>query len=1038
MKSIRKSALSTATCLQSAALAAALISFTSATSVQAQTATTTTADTPPVAGPATPGETNADGSDTSNSIVVTGSRIRRAELVQIEPTTSVTAQNILDRNLTNVADALNELPIFRGSVTPAGSQSSYGNGVNFINAFGLGSNRTLTLINGRRVVSSNLPSLFGPGSPGLQVDLNIIPTVLIDRIDAVSIGGAPTYGSDAISGTVNLILKTKYNGARFQATSGISDQHDGALYNLSGVVGRNFAEDRGNVTVALSYDDIRGIRGIDRKHIRDNIGSLRNCTGAGPAPADRRLNTTIGCNNGTADGVPARILFRNLTSPFLSSGGVILDDNTGDFSGFQFGPDGNLVPVIRGTNLTGFFESGGNSYQTSDQTQVTSDLQRFSANMFATFDLTPGITLFAEGLYYKAKARELGTSPSFNTFVFDPDVSGGLSFDTATVPFLTQSARTTLLNNGITQFNVSRSNEDLFDQSAASRTELKRGVVGARGEFGALGRMLNYEVSFNYGTNTIKNYTTQINQQRFINAVSFQQTPNGPACTLTPTIPVAPQQPVQPIADPNCKPLNLFGFGVASRDALNYIAEDTIDVAKVTQTVFNANLGGSLFDLWAGPVGFNVGYEHRTEKAAFEPDSFNVAGLGRGSAVAPTGGSFRLDEVFGEILIPLISPENHFIFHSAEIFGRIRHVQNTVNGGFNAFAAGGKIAIIPDIELRGNFTRSFRAPAITELFLPQSPTFENPPDLCTASAINAGPVPATRLANCTAFLTAANANPATYVLLASQASVAGISGGNPNLKNEKADSYTFGAIVRPRFIPGFTLTADYVNIKINDPIANLTTTQIASGCFDNPVFNTATPLAGNSFCSQLGFGPNGQIPNSPSNPAVRSGFVNGQVVKFSGITGVLDYVTSIKGISGRFNIGADALYVLNRVVDITGVAPSRSDGIVGDPVFSMQGRFNYYGERFGFGTQVNYTGQQLTSRLNRGPNPNDTREFDHYKPFVTINANIYFKTVDAFRFNLAVTNLTNRIGQNYFGYIIPASVNDDIGRRYSVSVTKDF
>ncbi|MEN8676205.1 MAG: TonB-dependent receptor plug domain-containing protein, partial [Alteriqipengyuania sp.] len=132
---------------------------------------------------------------TGDVITVTGSRIRRPEIVGTEPTTSISDDYYEDRNITSTADAINELPQFRGSVSPRGDQASFGAGVNFVNTFGLGSNRTLSLVNGRRVVSSNLPSLFSAGGPGVQVDLNIIPTILIERIDNVFVGGAPVYGS---------------------------------------------------------------------------------------------------------------------------------------------------------------------------------------------------------------------------------------------------------------------------------------------------------------------------------------------------------------------------------------------------------------------------------------------------------------------------------------------------------------------------------------------------------------------------------------------------------------------------------------------------------------------------------------------------------------------------------------------------------------------------------------------------------------------------------------------------------------------------
>ncbi|MEN8984798.1 MAG: TonB-dependent receptor [Alteriqipengyuania sp.] len=980
---------------------------------------------------------------TGDVITVTGSRIRRPEIVGTEPTTSISDDYYEDRNITSTADAINELPQFRGSVSPRGDQASFGAGVNFVNTFGLGSNRTLSLVNGRRVVSSNLPSLFSAGGPGVQVDLNIIPTILIERIDNVFVGGAPVYGSDAIAGTVNIILKDQYEGLDLSATSGISERGDAFTYNVSGVFGQNFADDRGNVTLALSYDDQDGVRGSERQHVRDNVSSLdNNCAPGTNQPAnDGRVNPNIGCNTGPNDGVPARVLFPNVKSPYLSTGGVITDVGFG----LAFNPDGTLRDnIFPGTNLTGFFGTGlsDGAYDTADQTNLTATLERFTANLFLSYEITPGVEAYGEGLYYKSTSIEEGNNPSFNTFVFDPGVSGGITYDIATNPFLTDQARATLTGLGLTTFNVSRSNEDLFDNGTITESELKRGVLGIRGDFGGLfGNRWNYDVSVNYGENEIENFGTEINQQRFINAVNYTTDGSGNAvCTTTP--PAGNATVVgTPIADANCVPLNLLGVGVASQAALDYISEDVREVAKVSQVVVGANFGGDLFDTWAGPVGFNVGAEYREETASFTPSAFTINGEGRGAAVAAISGSYDVKEVFGEVLVPLASPSMDLPFlYSAEVFGRVRYVDNSVNGGFTAYAVGGTIAPIQDITFRGNFTRSFRAPAITELFLPQSPTFERPPDLCTAQARNAGPVPATRSANCNAFLAATGNNPATYTLLAAQASVAGLSGGNPNLQNEKADSFTFGVIVRPRFLPGLTVTADYIDIEIDGPIAQLDASDLASGCFDNPNFNTADPINGNAFCSALGFGPNGQIPNDPSNPAVVSGFVNGQSELFEGITGALDYGTSLGGVGvpGALRIGGDLLYVQRRIVDITGVAPQRSDGIRGDPQFSGQARLIYSLDNFGFGIYANYIGEQLYSRFDRGPSPNDTREIDELDDYVTVNLNTFFETDDGFRFNFGVTNLFDRIGQEYFGYIIPGSENDDIGRRYTVSVSKSF
>jgi len=469
-------------------------------------------------------------------ITVTGSRIRRPEIVGTEPTTSISDDYYEDRNITSTADAINELPQFRGSVSPRGDQASFGAGVNFVNTFGLGSNRTLSLVNGRRVVSSNLPSLFSAGGPGVQVDLNIIPTILIERIDNVFVGGAPVYGSDAIAGTVNIILKDQYEGLDLSATSGISERGDAFTYNVSGVFGQNFADDRGNVTLALSYDDQDGVRGSERQHVRDNVGSLNNnCAPGTNQPAnDGRINPNIGCNTGPNDGVPARVLFPNVKSPYLSTGGVITDVGFG----LAFNPDGTLRDnIFPGTNLTGFFGTGlsDGAYDTADQTNLTATLERFTANLFLSYEIVPGVEAYGEGLYYKSTSIEEGNNPSFNTFVFDPGVSGGITYDVATNPFLTPQARATLTGLGLTTFNVSRSNEDLFDNGTITESELKRGVLGIRGDFGGLfGNRWNYDVSVNYGENEIENFGTEINQQRFINAVNYTTDGSGNAvCTTT-------------------------------------------------------------------------------------------------------------------------------------------------------------------------------------------------------------------------------------------------------------------------------------------------------------------------------------------------------------------------------------------------------------------------------------------------------------------------------------------------------------------------
>jgi outer membrane receptor protein involved in Fe transport len=981
-----------------------------------------------------------------NYIIVTGSRLRLPNLSGFEPTVTVTSDYIEGRNLTNIADALNEIPGFRGSVTPAGAQAGFGQGVNFINSFGLGSNRNLTLLNGRRVVSSNVVTVFGNAAPGTQVDLNVIPTILVDRIDRVAIGGAPVYGSDAIAGTVNIILKKRFSGLQARLTTGLTEQGDNFRYTAEAAGGINLYDGRANITGAVSVENVKGVLGNARSFFRANLGNLNNPTAAqaasfGPAGRasvdDGRINPNIGFNQSTTDGFPGSVLVRNVTIPSLSRNGVLASGSQA--YNFQFGPGSTLVPYARGTIFNAAIPgaaaraSGGDGFTFNDYIQIASQTRRLTANLFFTYDVSDNIRYFSEAMFFKGHGDELVQQPTFNSTLFT-GVSGALQFD-ANNPFLSAQARALLASNGYTRFTLSRANLDLADPTGFSDNSLYRIVSGVDGNFKIGGRDFNFEVSGTVGRNDFSDFSQGINQQNFVNAVSVASVGGQIVCTTTPT--VNPVTGATPIADPNCVPLNLFGEGAASQAALDYVIEDVSAKSRLDQLVINANIGGSLFDLFSNPVAFNVGYEHREEKASFKPDDFQRFGRGRAVAISPTSGKYNLDEVFGELLLPIITPGNESFFSRLEGFARGRYVDNTVNGGFFSWSAGGAFAPISDIEFRGNYTKSFRAPAITELFAPQTNAFSNVADLCSVANRNAGPVPATRLANCTAFLAVF---PGATPLAAAGATVPSITGGNPNLGNEEASSYTFGVILRPRFIKGLSLAVDYLDIEISNPIQSLTVPTIVSACFDNPDFNTADPANGNAFCSQIRRDANGQVPADAANPAVRTGFVNGKKIFFSGIQAVLDYSTKLDGIGikGTLDLGGDLLFLKHRLLDITGVAPLRSDGLLGDPSFQGQARIRYFQDDFGITTNVNYVGQQLAATTNRGPSPNDTREFDKYAPFVTIDSSIYFNTADKYRLTFAVTNLTNRVGQDYFGFIIPASINDTLGRRFTVSVSKRF
>ncbi|RST30842.1 hypothetical protein HMF7854_08315 [Sphingomonas ginkgonis] len=307
------------------------------------------------------------GSDDS-SVVVTGSRIRKPNFDTLEATNVVTSAAIEQRGFQTVADALNEQPSFGvpGSSPVGNAQGgAFGSGQNFVNFLGLGSQRTLVLVNGRRFVSSNTASIFGPTATGLQVDLNSINTKLVERVETIAIGGAPIYGSDAIAGTVNIILKRDYNGFDIDAQNGISQKGDANEYRIRALAGHNFLDGRANITVAAEYNKANGLLSSDRALSRQNNFYASCPTGSTNTQClypDLRY-PALG-----ASGIPSVSSFAYVVNPAQAAvlGGFFglpqLQPGVLDANGnvLQFTPNGSLGAIDFGTIApTPTFTPGG-------------------------------------------------------------------------------------------------------------------------------------------------------------------------------------------------------------------------------------------------------------------------------------------------------------------------------------------------------------------------------------------------------------------------------------------------------------------------------------------------------------------------------------------------------------------------------------------------------------------------------------------------------------------------------------------------------
>lgn len=1017
--------------------------------------------------PITPANNSAPSTATSpeaptqlERMVVTGSRVFRAGFDTLEPATVVTRDTIEKSGVTNLADAL-RVPGFSAGVTPEAGQSSYGVGVNFVNRFGLGSNRTLSLINGRRVVSSNTPSIFGPANPGGQVDLNVIPTNMIERVENLAIGGAPTYGSDAIAGVVNVVTRRNFEGFEVNGTYGLTQRGDGKRSNYGVLWGQNFADDRANLTLSYVYDNQDGVLssardlglmglGLGTNPCVNGTSSIATTQPTRTPQNDGRINPSSPFQTclptAATDGIPNSVYIRDSRLFTITAGGLLFPA-TGAFNkadnslmGFganqstylQFNSAGAIVPYNPGSNFGTQTASGGDGFALgAETTQITSKLERRTLNVLSSFRLTDATELFYEGLFYKAQALELADQAPYNANLFTGSLSSPLTF-AATYPLLSPAAVATLQANGITSFRLSRINRDLASNNGQGSTDLVRSVVGARGDFIAGTRPYNWEVSANIGKNESVFVGSALNQQNFINALNVARDAAGNVvCSTTPTpgliVPSATgTTPGVPIADANCVPLNLFGDGAVSPAAKAYVNNLTTTRSVLEQRVLNANLGGSPVDVWGGPVGVNVGIEARQESGAFIPDDFQKAGLGRAVAIVGNEGSYSTKEIFGEALIPLVSAKMHLpLVNKLDITAKFRRVDNTVNGIANTYTYGLQFKPIEDIEFRGNATRALRAPSLVELYTPSSNINTTVPDPCDSRNIASGTEPALRAANCALFYTQYGLNPSTFLSTANTATIRGTTSGNSELKNELSDAKNLGFILRPRGIKNLRMSVDYYEIRIIDTISNLNATSIASGCYDNA-------QAVNSFCARIVRDSTGQI------TGITTGYVNGGILQYKGGAAEIQYSTDLKNLYSRLGgvatVGLSVSRLNSLQTSTNNVVITESAGVLASSQEQAQLSLGYDKDSLSFSLQGTYIGPANFSNSESS----ETRDIREIPSYMLWSGGVGYRLSKNTKFNFAVTNLFDQTPPMPLSMTGGAGTYDLLGRRYSFSMNHKF
>src|SRR5688572_4109212 len=761
------------------------------------------------------------------SIIVTGSRIVMPGVAVSNPVMSVGAEAIVKSGVTDVTDYLKTLPALVGSTDKndaAGSNTFIGGtGLTLLNLRNLGEDRTLVLVNGRRHVA---------GLPGsAAVDVDTIPFALLERVDIQTGGASALYGADGVSGVVNFILRRDYEGYDVRAQYGSSSEGDADTVLVSGVLGQNVDDGRGNVTVALEYSKEKRLRANDR----DFAG------GGGLASFLDNHGDALDDDPNVPDQIPYRdaVFWDSGPAGAVDVNFDFLQDFNGDDEPWDFGAL-PLLPIGNGAPIPPFYAQGGDGARLDQYIgDLTPDEDRYTFNALLTYEINPAARLFADVKYSKTKAFS-ESQPSFDFFLFlEPDYA-----------YTPPNIATAAAAGGDGTLLVSRDNFDMGIRGEDIERDTRRVVAGIEGDLEAT---THYEVSLVYGSTEVENLQTNNRlNDRFAAALDAVVDPDTGdiVChsNLDPSavpfnlewngwdgfepLPGTWSGSFTPGPDSGCVPVNILGTNAVSPEARDWLMTDSLAFSKIEQFVATAFLTGdssNLFELPAGAIGWAAGIEYREEKSKSIPAPEDQAGLTFGNQLVPSHGRYDVSEVFAEINVPLLS-ERPFA-DKLSVDGAVRYSDYSTTGGATTWKAGLTWAPVYDLRLSATIAEATRAPNIGELFDPGGQTFQGINDPCDINNLNEGTE--FRAANCAALLTSLGVDPTTYTD-PNSAFVSGSLRGNTDLTEEVAESFTVGLQYSPRWAEGLLFRIDYYDIELTDAINTASAEEATANCVDLP------------------------------------------------------------------------------------------------------------------------------------------------------------------------------------------------------------
>jgi outer membrane receptor protein involved in Fe transport len=876
-----------------------------------------------------------------NEIVVTGSRIDRAGFDQPTPTAVIGATELRQSSASNLQQVLNDQPQVRATVTGATTVGNTGSGTAPVDLRGLGTDRTLTLIDGRRFVGQN--------------NLNFVPVNMVKRLEVVTGGASAAWGSGAVAGVVNIIMNDDLTGFSAGAETGISDRGDGQRYKFDGSWGTKFADGRGHFMIGAEYVEDKGLppgSRLDRHGVR-------------------------GADIAVINGSPT--LSDDVNIPGRSYTGLI---TSGVLSGLTFNNDGTLR-AYRGPDANGI--GGADASNLYDDLYLSAPFKRFNAYARLSYDLG-NARVWVDATYGKTKTNYY----FFPDLTAPGDFAGGPVTVSATNPFLSQTIRNQLAAAGETSFTMNRAYRDILNFRFKADRELKEGAIGIDGSFGGG----NWKYSAHYSHGEADEYSALLNSRlavNFNNAVNAVMSGGQIVCAIN-----ADANPNN--NDPACRPLNIFGEGNASADAIDYVTGTQGGYFQNTLDSLGAKLQGDLFSLWAGPVTAAVGVEARWEKARAQLDAgAQAGGFGLPVYVSLVEGSFNVKEAFAEVVVPLLDAGAF----KADLNGAARYSDYSTSGGIWSWKVGGTVRLFNDLLLRATRSRDIRSPSIAELF--------------SVTSINIGPQVDQDTAGRKGVIPGYTDTPAQ---------VTTYSGGNVNLVPEIGSTLTIGGSYSPSFVPGLQFSVDYYDIKIDGAIIALSASDLTAAC----------AAGSQAACNQ--------VVRDPTTQTLVTAYSNAQnIAQFatSGFDFEASYVLPMKQIAGAgpasLRLRALATYVKKLVSD-NGLTTNDVAGDVGDGVAlglpKWRGTFSasYQDDVLGFDARVRYVGGGKFNHLLDGVLSNNDVSARVY-----LDLGAQYKVAENFTFYTNVSNLFDR----KLPFTTTGSAHyDTLGRYYTVGARVKF